>query len=61
MPLISPPTPPRSALVVSVLSVGLVISVLGAVAAPNFGDPLPNHVRALFTSAGNKADRVGPT
>jgi hypothetical protein len=21
----------------------------------------PNHVRALFTSAGNEADRVGPT
>jgi VIT1/CCC1 family predicted Fe2+/Mn2+ transporter len=41
MPLIFPPTTPWSALVVSVLSMGLVISVLGAVAAPNFGDPLP--------------------
>jgi hypothetical protein len=22
--------------------------------------PMPNHVRALFTSVGNEADRVGP-
>jgi hypothetical protein len=46
MPLISPPTTSWSGLVVSVLSVGLVLSVLSAVAAANFGDPLPGLMAA---------------